>query len=39
LIYHKVVARAAGASELRVVARDASTGAVGSMSAPLTAIP
>jgi hypothetical protein len=39
LIYHKVVALAAGASELRVIARDASTGAVGSVSAPFAAIP
>ncbi|MGA2132596.1 MAG: VWA domain-containing protein [Bryobacteraceae bacterium] len=39
LIYHKVVAPAAGASQLRVIARDASTGAVGSVSAPLSEVP
>ncbi len=39
LIYHKVIPRSAGASELRVVARDASTGAVGSVSVPSSEIP
>jgi VWFA-related protein len=38
LVYHKVIPRAAQASELRVVARDASTGAIGSISVPFTEI-
>ncbi len=39
LVYHKVIPRNAQASELRVVARDASTGAVGSVSVPASEIP
>ncbi|MGO4885591.1 MAG: VWA domain-containing protein [Bryobacteraceae bacterium] len=37
LIYHRVIPKSGG-SELRVVVRDASTGAVGSITAPFTAI-
>jgi len=39
LIYHRVLPRTDKASEIRVVVRDASTGAVGSITAPLNAIP
>ena len=37
--YHRVIPPAAGASVLRVIARDASTGAVGSISVPFDSIP
>jgi VWFA-related protein len=39
LTYHRVLPRTDKASELRVVVRDASTGAVGSITAPFSAIP
>jgi VWFA-related protein len=39
LPYHRVLPRTGAASEIRVVVRDASTGAVGSITAPLNAIP
>ncbi len=39
LMYHRVVPRTGGASDVRVVVRDASTGAVGSVTAPFDAIP
>ena len=39
LTYHRVLPRTDKASELRVVVRDASTGAVGSVTAPFNAIP
>src|SRR5580658_398120 len=39
LMYHRVLPPAGNPSEVRVVVRDASTGAVGSITAPLTAIP
>jgi VWFA-related protein len=39
LIYHRVLPGPGSASEIRVVVRDASTGAVGSVTAPLNAIP
>jgi len=39
LLYHRVLPLTGKASEVRVVVRDASTGAVGSITAPLHAIP
>jgi len=39
LMYHRVLPRTGGASEMRVVVRDASTGAVGSVTAAFDAIP
>jgi VWFA-related protein len=39
LMYHRVLPPAGKATEIRVVVRDASTGAVGSITAPLSAIP
>jgi hypothetical protein len=39
LIYHRVLPRSGTASEVRMVVRDASTGAVGSITAQLSAIP
>lgn len=39
LIYHRVLPPAGKASDIRVVVRDASTGAVGSITAPLRGIP
>jgi len=39
LNYHRVLPGTGNASEIRVVVRDASTGALGSITAPLTAIP
>ena len=39
LMYHRVLPRTGAASEIRVVVRDASTGAVGSITASLNAIP
>jgi len=39
LMYHRVLPPAGKASEMRVVVRDASTGAVGSITAALSAIP
>jgi VWFA-related protein len=39
LLYHRVLPHTGKASEIRVVVRDASTGAVGSVTAPLSAIP
>jgi hypothetical protein len=33
-MYHRVLPKTDGASEIRVVVRDASTGAVGSVTAP-----
>jgi len=38
LIYHKVIPKSSGGSELRVVVRDAATGAVGSVTAPFSSI-
>jgi hypothetical protein len=39
LIYHRVIPKTGNTSEMRVVVRDASTGAVGSITASLTAGP
>jgi VWFA-related protein len=39
LIYHRVIPRELKATELRLVARDASTGAIGCISIPITEIP
>jgi hypothetical protein len=39
LMYHRVLPGTGKASEIRVVVRDASTGAVGSITASLSAIP
>jgi VWFA-related protein len=39
LMYHRVLPRTGKASDIRVVVRDASTGAVGSITAALNAIP
>ena len=39
LIYHRVIPRELKATELRLVARDASTGAIGCISVPITEIP
>ena len=39
LMYHRVIPPNGNASEIRVVVRDASTGAVGSITAPVSAIP
>ncbi len=39
LMYHRVLPRNAGAKEVRVVVRDAATGAIGSITAPFDAIP
>jgi VWFA-related protein len=39
LMYHRVLPGPGNATEIRVVVRDASTGAVGSVTAPLNAIP
>jgi VWFA-related protein len=39
LIYRRVLPRTGMASEVRVIVRDASTGAVGSVTAPFSAIP
>jgi len=39
LVYHKMLPKTGPASEIRVVVRDASTGAVGSVTAPFNAIP
>jgi hypothetical protein len=38
LTYHRVIPRQAQASELRVIVRDAATGALGSITAPFTGI-
>jgi hypothetical protein len=38
LMYHRVIPRTAQASELRVVVRDAATGALGSVTAPFNEI-
>jgi hypothetical protein len=37
LLYHRVLPLTNAASEMRVVVRDASTGAVGTITAPLAA--
>jgi hypothetical protein len=39
LMYHRVLPLSGGTGEVRVVVRDASTGAVGSVTAPINAIP
>jgi VWFA-related protein len=39
LLYHRVLPRTPAGSEMRLVVRDASTGAIGSITASLTAIP
>jgi hypothetical protein len=39
LMYHRVLPQTAKASEIRVIVRDASTGAVGSITAPFDAVP
>ena len=39
LMYHRLLPKTGQASEVRVVVRDASTGAVGSVTAPFNAIP
>jgi VWFA-related protein len=39
LMYHRVLPKTGQSSEVRVVVRDASTGAVGSVTAPFNAIP
>jgi VWFA-related protein len=39
LPYHRVIRREAQATEFRVIVRDAATGAVGSVTAPFSAIP
>ncbi len=39
LMYHRVLPKTGAASEIRVVVRDASTGALGSITAPFNAIP